>query len=457
MKQEVTAIFDIGKTNKKFFLFDASYTVVHTEHTRIEERTDEDGYPCEDLPQLETWMREVLQRVLASKAYEVRTLNISAYGASLVHLDRKGKVVTPLYNYTKPLDTDLEDAFYEEYGPESEFCARTGVFRAGMLNSGMQLYWIKHRKPDTFKKIHQSLHLPQYLSYLFTGSAVSDYTSIGCHTGLWDYDRKAYHPWVAREGILPLLPDIVTREHVVTRQLFGQSLEIGTGIHDSSAALLPYIQSQTPPFILLSTGTWNVSLNPFARELEPEERKDGDLLYYMQPDGKPVLASRVFLGHAHEVHLTHLCQVYDRPADAATNLAFDPILYKEVSQLREPVFSRDGSIEADLPREIRKVFSTFEAAYHRLILELVGLQEKSLRLAMAGEEIRRLFIEGGFATNRIFLELLSRAMPGTRILLAGSSPGAALGAALAVSGSSLPAEYFSGASAFRPYESTSAG
>ena len=59
-----------------------------------------------------------------------------------------------------------------------------------MLNSGLQLYWLKKTKPEVFKKIKYSLHLPQYLSYIFTGIPLSEYTSIGCHTALWDYEKK---------------------------------------------------------------------------------------------------------------------------------------------------------------------------------------------------------------------------------------------------------------------------
>ena len=60
------------------------------------------------------------------------------------------------------------------------------------LNSGKQLYWLKYKRPEIFKKIKKTLHLPQYLSYVFTGEMYSEYTSIGCHTVLWDYQKKKF-------------------------------------------------------------------------------------------------------------------------------------------------------------------------------------------------------------------------------------------------------------------------
>jgi sugar (pentulose or hexulose) kinase len=49
MKQNVIAIFDIGKTNKKLFLFDEQYKLVYEQSQNFEETKDEDGFPCEDV------------------------------------------------------------------------------------------------------------------------------------------------------------------------------------------------------------------------------------------------------------------------------------------------------------------------------------------------------------------------------------------------------------------------
>ena len=102
MSKEVVLIFDIGKTNKKFFLFDKDFKEVYREHTRIAEIQDEDGYPCENLAALEAWLIEVYNRLLLADKYRIRVLNFSAYGASFVHLDNHGNVLTPLYHYPTP-------------------------------------------------------------------------------------------------------------------------------------------------------------------------------------------------------------------------------------------------------------------------------------------------------------------------------------------------------------------
>ncbi|MEX0361545.1 MAG: carbohydrate kinase, partial [Allomuricauda sp.] len=49
-KIKVTAVFDIGKTNKKIFLFDSKFHEVYKEYSQFDQIEDEDGYPTENLP-----------------------------------------------------------------------------------------------------------------------------------------------------------------------------------------------------------------------------------------------------------------------------------------------------------------------------------------------------------------------------------------------------------------------
>ena len=176
----VIAIFDIGKTNKKFLLFDKRYNVVFEKSIHINEITDEDGDPCEDIEALRLFFFNSLNEVLGKKEYALRAINYSAYGASFVYLDKKGNILAPLYNYLKKYPEKLQKKFYRTYGGKREFSYRTASPVLGNLNSGLQLYRMKYEKPEVFKNIFCTLHLPQYLSYLLTGKMVSDITSIGC-------------------------------------------------------------------------------------------------------------------------------------------------------------------------------------------------------------------------------------------------------------------------------------
>ena len=78
----------------------------------------------------------------------------------------------------------------------------------------MQLYRIKYEQPLIFSTIKYALHLPQYLSYLLTGEAASDITSIGCHTNLWNFKENDYHHWINDERIIEKLAPIVEADKV---------------------------------------------------------------------------------------------------------------------------------------------------------------------------------------------------------------------------------------------------
>lgn len=74
-----TAIFDIGKTNKKFSIFDEHLNEIYREVETLPLIEDEDGYPTEDLTLLTDWMKGVLRKAMKSKKFDISRLNFSTY------------------------------------------------------------------------------------------------------------------------------------------------------------------------------------------------------------------------------------------------------------------------------------------------------------------------------------------------------------------------------------------
>ncbi|MBO0330321.1 FGGY-family carbohydrate kinase [[Muricauda] lutisoli] len=441
MAKEVIAVFDIGKTNKKFFLFDMDFKEVHRDYTYLEPIQDEDGHPTENLTELQNWIKNTFHSILKSKDYKVKAVNFSSYGASFVHLDDMGKVVTPLYNYTKPINNDIVEKFYAQYGPEIKFCRETGTTREGMLNSGIQLYWLKHEKPEVFSKIKYSLHLPQYLSYLFTGIPVSEYTSIGCHTALWNYEKEDYHEWVYQEEIHKLLPSIVDTETSINTNFMGHQIKVGVGIHDSSSALLPYIRSIDKKFLLLSTGTWSIALNPFSKELLTDEDTDSNCINYMRINGEPVKAARLFLGNEYNEQIKELATLFGVSEDYHKTVNFDADIHQRIKDNFTHKF-KWASLDAASPDvQAPMQFNSYEEAYHQLMMELVELQIESIQRAIGKDNIKQLYIDGGFTNNQIFVELLARGFDGMKVKTTDASLGSALGAAIVISNVELDQKF----------------
>jgi sugar (pentulose or hexulose) kinase len=261
MRLPVILIFDVGKTNKKILLFDDEYKIVYKESIQIEETKDEDDFPCEDVNALTRWVKDSFHRLVQDKRFEIRGVNFSGYGASFVYLDETLNVCLPLYNYLKPYPAELKQRFYNTYGGEEKLATQTASPVLGSLNSGMQLYRLKNERPEVFPKIKYALHLPQYLSFILSSNTCSEITSIGCHTNLWDFQKNNYHKWVTQEGIEKKLAPVMHSNE--TAGYASNTIPVGVGLHDSSAALIPYLAAFDEPFILVSTGTWCINLNPF--------------------------------------------------------------------------------------------------------------------------------------------------------------------------------------------------
>lgn len=424
----VIAIFDVGKTNKKLFLFDEQYQVVYEEKKQLDETTDEDEFPCEDVQELTKWIQTAFSILLSDERFEIKAVNFSAYGASFVYIDKNGKVSLPLYNYLKPYPPELTRQFYDAYGGESLIAKETASPVLESLNSGMQLYRLKYEKPEIFASIKYALHLPQYLSYVLCAAINSDISSIGCHTNLWDFQKNTYHRWVEQEGILGKLAPLKKSSEVAS--YIENTIPVGVGLHDSSAALIPYLYSFSEPFILLSTGTWCISLNPFNHSPLTDHELQHDCLCYLSYEGKPVKASRLFAGYEHEQQVKRLSAHFNKSIDYYKKVKANLELIKKISTqnttLKETIEEQSLFGNKDLNE-----FKGFEEAYHELIGDLIVQQVQSVNLVLKGTHVKQIFVDGGFSENPVYMDLLANAYPEIKIYTASVAQASALGAALA--------------------------
>jgi sugar (pentulose or hexulose) kinase len=429
----VIAIFDVGKTNKKLFLFNEEYKIVYEETTQLAETIDEDGFPCEDVLALTSWIKDAFAKVLANKTFQIKAVNFSGYGASFVYLDGEGNVIAPLYNYLKPYSASLQKKFYTDYGGESVVAKQTASPVLGNLNSGMQLYRLKYEKPELFSKIKYALHLPQYLSYVVSGALYTDITSVGCHTNLWDFQKKDYHRWVRQEKLIEKFAPLKDCNEIAG--YVNDDIPVGTGLHDSSAALIPYLSSFSEPFILISTGTWCISLNPFNYNMLSDYELHHDCLCYLSYTGKPVKASRLFAGHEHEQQTKRLAQHFKTQTDHFKTVAADMRLLKNNNSNNSFARQTDNSAmtgQSLFGQRNLNEFSNYEEAYHQLIADLIAQQQQSTNLVLKGTGVKKIFVDGGFSENSIYMSLLANAYPDIEVFKASVAQASAIGAALVI-------------------------
>jgi L-fuculokinase len=435
LRQPVTLIFDIGKTTKKALLFDRKFNVLEEITECFEEISDDDGFPSENLPMVSAWAREIIRKTTRSNIYEVTHINFSAYGASIVAIDRQHEPLLPFYNYLKPCPDGIREKFHADYISNHALLEDTASPWLGFLNSGIQVYWHRHAHKNLFSSIKAFLHLPQFFAFLVTGQLFNEKTSLGCHTMLWNFRTNDYHHWVHNEGLLEMFPAVADTSHTVGCKLNGQPVKVGIGVHDSSAALMPYLLTQKKPFLMLSTGTWNICFNPSNNEPLTREELTKDCLCYMAFDGRPVKASRIFLGHEHEKQQKIISAHFGKANEYYKQVVFNERTYlalkKDDAKKFYPV-AMEGT--GPLPgRQSSKtdlsLFTDFAEAEHRLMIDLAAWQKLSIDLVDPEAKISDVIVVGGFSKSPLFLEILKREIPTRTFYLSDHPRASALGAA----------------------------
>jgi sugar (pentulose or hexulose) kinase len=364
---------------------------------------------------LTSFVLNTFGEVLADKRYKVRGVNFSAYGASLVYLNIHDQVLTPLYNYLKPYPQALLDNFYNRYGGQINFSRSAASPVLGSLNSGMQIFRLKHEQPEKMKSLAYVLHLPQYLASLVSGQYYSELTSIGCHTNLWDFDKNAYQQWLKDEQLNQYLPPLADKVHTSV-QINGGELIVGTGLHDSSAALIPYLLEKKNRFLLLSTGTWCISINPFNNSPLSQEELQNDCLCFLQPNGKAVKAARFFGGQIHQENVTKIATKFNISIDEILQISYDD---EEITLLMKLTNAQKYLDCIDV-----------KISYFVMMHQLIVNQKNSTDWVLQHAEVDEIVVDGGFARNRLFMKLLQLAYPDKLVTASELSQGSSLGAAI---------------------------
>lgn len=297
----------------------------------------------------------------------------------------------------------------------------------------MQLYWLKHTKPEIFRQIAHSLHLPQYCSFLFTQQPQSEMTSLGCHTALWNFDEKKYHSWLTEEHLHSVQQTPSPSDWAIQ---LDNDVFVGIGLHDSSSALVPYLKTIEDKFVLLSTGTWSISLNPFNQEPLTSQELLQDCLCYMNYEGNPVKAARIFAGNEHQRQTKHLADYFNKDIAYFRTVQYDKeMVWKLRSKYKQatPQSSDLGELRdcAFVERNLN-LFKSYEEAYHQFMLDLVAQQVASLNLAIGRTDVRKIFVDGGFSKNEIYMNLLAETYFNKQVFAAEVAQASALGAAMVI-------------------------
>ncbi len=414
------AVIDVGKTSAKLALVDAetlSEIAVEKLPNTVLSGTP---WPHFDLDGLWQFFREALTRVQAQ--HGVDAISITTHGASAVLLDHEGKLAAPMldYEHTGP-DELAED--YQRIRPDF---SETGSPRLGMgLNLGAQLYWQFRTDPDLLNRTAHIITYPQYWGYRLTGKLASDFSSLGCHTDLWNPvagtpSTLAERLGIAGKLVMPrqpfdvlgtLLPDIAAETGL------SADTPVSVGIHDSNASLLPYLLGHEAPFAVVSTGTWVISMAVGSRRAALDPIRD--TLINVNAFGKPVPSARFMGGREFEI-VSEGVRVAPNLGDRDAVLAGPILLLPAVVASSGPFRGQVSgfTMEPQSPAQRHVALSWYLALMTDTCLDLAGAEGPAI-------------VEGPFADNADYCAMLAAVRPGG-VRIARSVTGTSIGAAMLV-------------------------
>jgi hypothetical protein len=145
------------------------------------------------------------------------------------------------------------------------------------------------------------------------------------------------------------------------------------------------------------------------------------------------------MGHIHDVNTQRLSKFFKVPADGFKKVKLNVTTLNEFLRNKhyENKFFGNGLPQGYIDESVDlSRFSSFSEAYHRLIFDLTLLNYKSINLILSeNDEIKNLYISGGFSRNEIFVRLLATMFPFLRVFTSEVDNSSALGAALVIYGS----------------------
>jgi sugar (pentulose or hexulose) kinase len=453
------AVIDIGMTNKKVAVYDESLSQVDARYRYFPPKTV-DGFETHDLEAMEEWFLDELAE--AAKKYAIKAIAVSTHGASFVCVGGDGKPSLPSIFYTYEPGDDFHRRFYERFGGPEELQARTGtpVLKA-LINTGKGVLFAKEKYPEGFEKTAHLLMFPQYWGFRLTGKSGAECTFMGCHSYLWDQIEGRLSGVAEELGAALLMPAKLNRswdvlgtitKEVSQRTGLGRDVIVTMGIHDSNSSLLPYFAKKGETgFLLNSTGTWCVAMNPVKHfGFAPDEL--GKVVFFnISAFGSPVKTT-IFQGglefdtwskllmalHGRDDLPPYREDVYRRLL-REQRIFLLPELVQGSGQFprSKPRVREDGrdyyyaeiAGETAFTEKTPPCFREYETGFAALRVSLVmqsltGLERAGLA---PGVEI---FTEGGFRKNEAYNLLLSAGFRDNRVFLTDIAEATALGAAM---------------------------
>ena len=445
-------VFDLGKTNKKLLVFDEDLRIVDSIYETFD-ATEKDGLYVEATEATADWLLAGLQS-LASR-HDIGVISIAAHGAAFACLDSRCRLALPVLSYTSDPGPDFHQAFQTRFGDPRSFQARMAtpdIPGLGCMAKG--IYFVQTRFSQRFADTRALLPLPQYYGFLLTGKKGIEQTYLANHTGLWNFHDGSWSEVAVALGVTDLFPAVISKPWdflgavtpaVAEKTGLRPDTAVTVGIHDSNAALLPYLIQTKGDFVLNSTGSVCVAMHPTDTVHLSEDELGKVVFYNLSAFSQPVKTSIFLAGIEFDTYMGLLKSRHgDRPYPALDVALLDDILAAGREFLLPSLVPfgmfpdsparavEDGRTYPLMEMFVGKTPSFFNdpgRAYAILNLSLAIQTQVALERA-GWEEGTEIYIEGGFRKNEVYTRILASLFPNVRTTVTNLEEASAFGAAL---------------------------
>lgn len=430
MKPSATIVLDVGKTLSKLTLWSPEGRLLERRARANEPVETAAGYRGLDAAGIESWLGATLRDF--ARISQVGAIIPVAHGAAAAWLGESGLLQPPL-DYEQAIPSAVREAYDAQREP---FALTGSPALPNGLNLGAQLHFLETLRGNPTARGSRLVPWAQYWSWLLSGVASADVTSLGCHTDLW-YPLSGTHSqlsiergWAAR--LAPLTPPGAALGTLLSqwaqRTGLAPDTRVHCGLHDSNAALLAaraYPEIAGREATVLSTGTWFVALRTPSPDSSPDIQSlsdTRDCLVNVDAFGKPVPSAR-FMG-GREIELLAEGRRIDAPEEQPALLRAAPtVLARGIRVL--PTFTpgsgpcpkaqgRWVGVPGNDSERLAAV-CLYAALVADTALDLIGARD-------------RLLIEGRFARCELFARALASIRPNTAVYIAHAESDASFGA-----------------------------
>ena len=414
-------VIDMGKTLSKVSLWDRAGQRLG-QVVRPNAPVVADGLRCCDVEGIGTWLTATLA---TWASHPIEAIIPVGHGAGVAAL-RDNALAFPPLDYEQEIPFDVMEQYRAARDP---FAVTGSPALPHGLNFGAQLWWLEQQGLLDNTKL---LPWTQYWAWFLSGAAVSEVTSLGCHSDLWRPAAGAFSPLAAKLGwadkFAPMAHagDVVgtLRPEIAAATGLLPAVRVLAGLHDSNAALHAargFAEVAEGEATVLSTGTWFIAMRRPLGD-SPALPEGRDCLVNVDLEGRAVPSAR-FMG-GREIQLMVGEAGVDAAGDQAALLAAVPGLLGAGAMLLPTLAAGCGPFPGHTARWIaepqdnlsrRAAACLYAALVADVMLDLVGARET-------------LLVEGRFAAANVFVRTLAALRPETRVLVADGETDVSYGA-----------------------------